>query len=77
MSMLDSTNIASAPRVYGGRRRSLCVCVVIRAEFIFQVHEIIIRTCYVNSVKSTELHMNRGLKYKGKGGKLDLLGAIK
>lgn len=44
----------------------MCVCVVIRAEFIFQEYEIIIHTYYVNSVKRTELHMSRGLKYKGK-----------
>lgn len=50
------------------KRRS--VCVVIRAEFIFQVYEIIIPTCCVNSVKSTELQMTSGVKYKGsRGGK--------
>lgn len=49
------------------KRQSLCVRVVIRPEFIFQVSEIIIRTCYVKSVKSTELHMTRGLKYMGMG----------
>lgn len=62
--MLDSTNIASAPCVYR-RGGEACVSVVIRAEFIFQVYEIIIHTCSVNSVKTTELHMTRGLKYKG------------
>lgn len=53
--------------VYTGEEAKLvCVCVVIRAEFMFQVYEIITRTCYVNSGKSAELHTTRGLKHKGK-----------
>lgn len=39
---------------------------MIRAEFIFPEYEITICSCYVNSVKSTELHVTRGLKQAGK-----------
>lgn len=38
---------------------------MIRPEFIFPEYEITICSCYVNSVKSTELHVTRGLKQAG------------
>lgn len=76
--MLDSTNIARAPRVYRRRGEALRVCGVIRAKFEFQVHEIIVRTCYVNSGKTTEFHMTTGFKYKGTSGKnKPLMGVVK
>lgn len=70
--MLDSTNIACAPIVCRRMRIArarVCVCVAIRAEFTFRVCEIIIRTCYVNSVKSREPHMTRGLTEIRENGK--------
>lgn len=50
---------------------------VIRAEIIFQVYEIIILTRYIKSVKSTELHMTRGLKCEGKEENLHLIEVVK
>lgn len=38
---------------------------MIRAEFIFPEYEITICSCYVNSAKSTALHVTRGLKQAG------------